>query len=109
MAIERKKEEAERALFEAEQMEAQRKAQAQRAHELAEDRRRKEEAARRETVGVLRVGGPAATRGCMEEWEGRETMGSIWGYGLGLTVPFSSCHLGGATTLGHCMEAAHGF
>lgn len=54
MAIERKKEEAERALFEAEQMEAQRKAQAQRAHELAEDRRRKEEAARRETERLQR-------------------------------------------------------
>ncbi|GLC73813.1 hypothetical protein PLESTF_001423800 [Pleodorina starrii] len=54
MAIEKKKEEAERALFEAEQMEAQRKAQAQRAHELAEDKRRREEAARREAERLQR-------------------------------------------------------
>ena len=56
MAIEKKKEEAERALYEAEQMEAARKAQAQRAQELAEDKRRREEAARREAVGGCGVG-----------------------------------------------------
>ncbi|EFJ51612.1 eukaryotic translation initiation factor 3a [Volvox carteri f. nagariensis] len=54
MAIERKKEEAERALFEAEQMEAQRKMQAQRAQEQAEDKRRREEAARREAERLQR-------------------------------------------------------
>ncbi|GLI66197.1 hypothetical protein VaNZ11_009962 [Volvox africanus] len=54
MAIEKKKEEAERALFEAEQMEAQRKAQLQRAQELAEDKRRREEAARREADRLQR-------------------------------------------------------
>lgn len=54
MAIEKKKEEAERALFEAEQMEAQRKAQVQRAQEMAEDKRRREEAARRETASFLK-------------------------------------------------------
>lgn len=75
MAIERKKEEAERALFEAEQMEAQRKAQAQRAHELAEDRRRKEEAARRETVGHKGESGPAAMSGCMEKTRGCREQG----------------------------------
>eukprot|EP00198_Chlamydomonas_reinhardtii_P004079 XP_001693415.1 eukaryotic initiation factor [Chlamydomonas reinhardtii] len=54
MAIEKKKEEAERAMQEAEHLENQRKLQAAALHAQAEDRRRKEEALRREAERIQR-------------------------------------------------------